>query len=57
MQVVHLVRDPRGILSSMLKNSEGVFESSVKDFERFCDLMRDDLSMSRNMPRSRYGMG
>ena len=57
MQVVHLVRDPRGILSSMLKNSEGVFESSVKNFERFCDLMRDDLSMSRNMPRSRYGMG
>ena len=57
MQVIHLVRDPRGILSSMLKNSEAVFESSVKNFERFCDLMRDDLSMSRNMPRSRYGMG
>ena len=55
MQVIHLVRDPRGILSSMLKNSEAVFESSVKNFERFCALMRDDLSMSRNMPRSRYG--
>ena len=41
----------------MLKNSEGVFDSNARNFKRYCDLMQDDLNMSKNMPRSRYGMG
>ena len=30
---------------------------NINNFKSFCNLMQDDLKMSRGMPRSRYGMG
>ena len=41
----------------MLHAPQGVFRLSIKNFKSFCDLMQDDLKMSRRMPKSRYGMG
>ena len=52
LQVIHLVRDPRGILASML-HRESSLSTQINKFKDYCDLMLDDLKMSKSMPRSR----
>ena len=50
-QILHLVRDPRAILTSMMKRS--VFDRSSKHPELFCDFMLDDLRMGTTLDSSR----
>ena len=51
-KVVHLVRDPRAILSSMLHERK-TWSKTIADFKEACDLMYEDLTMEKNIPSSR----
>ena len=52
VQVIHLVRDPRGVLASMLRRDASLL-THMDFFKDYCNLMLDDLTMSKSMPRSR----
>ena len=51
-KVIHLVRDPRAMLASMLR-SRPTWSRKIAAFEDYCDQILDDLKMAESMPRSR----
>jgi len=52
IKVVHLVRDPRGILNSVSKRS--VWSSLLKNATFQCARMLDDMKLEDRLPRERY---
>ena len=53
LKVIHLVRDPRAMLASMLR-SKPTWSQKIAYFKDYCNQMLDDLTMAKTMPRSRY---
>ena len=52
-KVIHLVRDPRAQLASMLR-SKPTWLHIISVFDDYCDQVLDDLTMVEELPRSRY---
>ena len=53
LKVIHLVRDPRAQLASMLR-SKPTWSRIISFFKDYCDQVWDDLTMVKELPRSRY---
>ncbi|XP_042150250.1 carbohydrate sulfotransferase 1-like [Ixodes scapularis] len=45
IKVIHLVRDPRGIWASRLRETWCTYEMGCKDIRTLCQEMRDDINM------------
>ena len=51
-KVVHLVRDPRASISSMM-HEKSTWTSKLANFKDDCKLYYEDLSMEKSMPSSK----
>ena len=54
MQVVHLVRDPRAMITSISKRS-GVWSDALKNSTYQCRRMLDDMKLEDGLPEDRFG--
>jgi len=53
IRVVHLVRDPRGMISSMLAQKEE-WGQRLSSFENICGQVQQDLEIGKRLPSDRY---
>ncbi|XP_023327796.1 carbohydrate sulfotransferase 1 isoform X2 [Eurytemora carolleeae] len=53
IQVVHLVRDPRGMITSMASH-QNTWGEAAKNYSQLCNKIQDDLSLEEGLGPNRY---
>ena len=52
-KIIHLVRDPRAMLASMMQEKP-TWLHFLDNFREYCEQIQDDLTMARNLSKSRF---
>jgi len=55
VKIVHLVRDPRAMISSMLSQKEE-WGDRLSSFKRICEQVHQDMELGRKLPSDKYLM-
>jgi len=53
IKVVHLVRDPRGMIGSMLRQPEE-WTNRLQSYQKVCRQLEEDLELERTLPQGNY---
>ena len=54
VQIIHLIRDPRGRFSSVKSSNDGGWDGFLEEFGETCRLEVDDLKVAADIKREKY---